>query len=138
VKDAVSIPLIANGDLVSENDLGRMLAMSGADGVMIGRGAYGRPWFPGHLAAYAATGVMPKAPAGEDLLALVVSHYEAILAHYGERVGVKAARKHLGWYLERAGAPAALRQAVMTSVDPAEVVRLLSRALVPATERRAA
>ena len=138
VKEAISIPLIANGDLVSENDLDRMLTLSGADGIMIGRGAYGRPWFPGHVARYAATGVMPKTPDRGELLELVVAHYEAILVHYGDRVGVKAARKHLGWYLERAGAPVSLRQPVMLSTDPAEVLRLVTAALAASDERQAA
>ena len=138
VKDAITIPLIANGDLVSPADLGRMLALSGADGVMIGRGAYGRPWLPGHIATYAATGAMPEPPAGAALFELVARHYEAMLAHYGERVGLKAARKHLGWYLDHAGAPPELRQAVFTATSPREVLRLIAAALAGVPEARAA
>ncbi len=93
VKDAISIPLVANGDLTSPDDLAPMLALSGANGVMVGRGAYGRPWLPGHLATFAATGVMPAAPEGEALHGLIRRHYEAILAHYGDRTGVKVARE---------------------------------------------
>jgi tRNA-dihydrouridine synthase B len=129
VKESVSIPLIANGDLTSARDLARMLELSGADGVMIGRGAYGRPWLPGHLALFASTGTMPAEPSGEALLALVVEHYEAMLAHCGERVGVKVARKHLGWYLERAGASVSLRQKALTAVDPGAVIDVLQAAL---------
>ena len=138
VKDAITIPLIANGDLVAPGDLGRMLALSGADGVMIGRGAYGRPWLPGHIATYAATGVMPEPPVGAALLELVARHYEAMLAHYGERVGLKAARKHLGWYLDSAGAPPELRHAVFTATSPREVLRLIAAALAGVPEARAA
>jgi nifR3 family TIM-barrel protein len=136
VKDAVTVPLIANGDLVDPADLGRMLELSGADGVMMGRGSYGRPWLPGHIARFAGTGVMPAAPAGEELRELVVRHYEAILDHYGPAVGLRAARKHLGWYLARIAPPAALRQAIMTTTGPREVLRLLDEAF--ADERRSA
>jgi nifR3 family TIM-barrel protein len=138
VKDAVSVPLIANGDLVAPSDLGRMLALSGADGVMIGRGAYGRPWFPGHVATYAATGAMPEPPASSALLSLVARHYEAMLGHYGERVGLKAARKHLGWYLDRAGARPEMRQAVFTASTPRDVLRLVAAALADVPDARAA
>ena len=137
MKDAISIPLVANGDLVSPSDLGNMLTLSGADGVMVGRGAYGRPWIPGHLAAYAATGTMPAPPAGDALLDLVQRHYRAILEHYGTWVGVKAARKHLGWYLANLALPSAYRHALMTSTDPSEVLRVLEMAFT-ADERRAA
>jgi nifR3 family TIM-barrel protein len=138
VKDAVSVPLIANGDLIAPGDLGRMLALSGADGVMIGRGAYGRPWFPGHLATYAATGRLPDPPSGTALFELVARHYEGIIGHYGERVGVKAARKHLGWYLAGAGARPELRGAILTAPTPGEAMRLLAAALTEVPEKRAA
>jgi tRNA-dihydrouridine synthase B len=137
VKAAISIPLIANGDLVRPSDLGRMLEMSGADGVMVGRGAYGRPWFPGHLARFAATGVMPAAPDGEALLALIEDHYAAMLAHYGERIGLRAARKHLGWYLEQVALPVEVRTAVMTGTDPRVVMEVVAAAFA-AEQRRAA
>jgi nifR3 family TIM-barrel protein len=138
VKEAVSIPLIANGDLAAPADLARMLQLSGADGVMVGRGSYGRPWLPGHLAVYAATGAMPAAPAGNALVELVSGHYEAILAHYGVAVGVRAARKHLGWYLEGRVVAPALRQSLMTAIDPADALRLVGMALADGGERRAA
>jgi nifR3 family TIM-barrel protein len=126
VKEAVTIPLIANGDLVKPGDLTRMLELSGADGVMVGRGSYGRPWLPGHLATYAATGRIPEAPSGAALHDLVCNHYEAILSHYGVAVGVKAARKHIGWYLEGRALSAVLRQALMTSTEPRSVLALLA------------
>jgi tRNA-dihydrouridine synthase B len=105
---------------------------------MIGRGAYGRPWFPGHLAAYATTGRLPEPPSGSALFGLVARHYEAMLVHYGERVGLKAARKHLGWYLEGTAAPTTLRHAIFTAATPAETLRLLAAAIVDAPEARAA
>ena len=137
VKDEISIPLIANGDLISPADLGRMLTLSGADGVMIGRGAYGRPWLPGHMAAFAATGAMPAIPSGEELLGIIRGHYEGILAHYGDAVGVRVARKHLGWYLAKRILPPSLRQTLMTSTNAAHVLSFLDAALVD-EERRAA
>jgi nifR3 family TIM-barrel protein len=117
VKDAVTIPVIANGDLVSAADLPRMLALSGADGVMIGRGACGAPWLPGEFAA-AAAGRPFTVPTGQGLHALIVRHYEAILEHYGPAVGVRAARKHLGWYMAKAATPPALRHAIVTELRP--------------------
>jgi nifR3 family TIM-barrel protein len=138
VKDVVSIPVIANGDLTRFADAVTMLRLSGADGVMVGRGACGRPWFPGALAAYAETGRAPAPPNGDALADLVSEHYEAILDHYGVTVGLRAARKHLGWYFDAAGAPSALRQAILTADRPAEVLRLVRAALGDAPERRAA
>ena len=126
VRDAVAIPLIANGDVASPADFATVLALSGADGVMIGRAAYGKPWLPGHLATFAATGVVPAAPVGAALHALIVAHYEGLLHHYGERVGVRAARKHLGWYLPNL-APG-LRAAMLTSNEPKTVLALLASA----------
>jgi nifR3 family TIM-barrel protein len=136
VKDVIKIPLVANGDLLSPADLGQVLALSGADAVMVGRAAYGRPWLPGHLAVYAATGAMPAAPSGSELLNLTLGHYAALLAHYGPWVGVKAARKHLGWYLADRVLPPSLRQALMTSTDAGRVMRLLETAFATA-ERQA-
>jgi tRNA-dihydrouridine synthase len=115
-----------------------MLALSGADGVMIGRGAYGRPWLPGHIAKYAATGRLPDPPSGTALFELVARHYEGIIGHYGERVGVKAARKHLGWYLAGAGALPELRGAILTTSTPGEAMHLLASALTEIPQMRAA
>ena len=131
VKQAVTIPVIANGDLVEAGDLDRMLRLSGADGVMLGRGARGCPWLPGLLASYASDcGQPPTAPAGAALVDLVSGHYEAMLDHYGVAVGVRAARKHLGWYLDRLDPPPAraLRQAVLTASEPRTVMRLIRAA----------
>jgi nifR3 family TIM-barrel protein len=128
VKEAVTIPVIANGDFLSINDVEPMLAASGADGIMIGRGAYGRPWFPGHIARYSASGIQPRPPSGAALAALVQRHYEAMLGHYGTSLGARCARKHLGWYAGRLPADAgtaAIRQAMLTESRPGEVLRLI-------------
>ena len=139
VKEAVSIPIIANGDCLSLADVARMLELSGADGVMVGRGACGRPWLPGHIAAFAASGTLPAAPSGAALGDLVIAHYEAMLAQYGPLVGLRAARKHLGWYIDAApDADRSLRAAIMTESRPAEVVRLLSACFAGTLARRAA
>ena len=138
VKEAVSIPVIANGDLTNIGEAAEMLRLSGADGVMIGRGAYGRPWFPGALAVFAATGQVALPPSGDALVDLVRGHYEGMLSHYGIAVGLRAARKHLGWYLERAEAPLSLRQAILTEPQPREVLRLVGAALADIPLRRAA
>jgi len=138
VKEAVSIPVIANGDLTDLHQTAEMLHLSGADGVMVGRGACGRPWFPGALAAFAGTGTAPAPPSGAALAELVRGHYEDMLLHYGTPVGLRAARKHLGWYIEAAGAPAAMRQAIMTDDVPARVLRRLATAFADFPLRRAA
>ena len=136
VKEAVSIPVIANGDVTGVDDVAPMLALSGADGIMIGRGAYGRPWLPGHIARHAATGVLPKSP---PLAEVAMRHYAELLDQYGTFVGARVARKHLGWYMDQvpAGDPG-LRHAVLTAARPAEVLRHLATWFAAGVERRAA
>jgi len=101
VREAVSVPLIANGDGVSLNDARTMMEVSGADGVMIGRGAYGRPWWPGVI----ANGLEPGSGIGEPRLteeaAIISGHHAAILDHYGHQLGNRIARKHIGWAIHR-------------------------------------
>jgi nifR3 family TIM-barrel protein len=141
VKEAVRIPVIANGDFLNFADMERMLGASGADGIMIGRGAFGRPWFPGAVAAFAATGREPGAPSGTTLAALVQRHYEGILAHYGSALGVRCARKHLGWYADRLPANptrSTIRRVLLAETRPAEVHRLIPRLFDGADLERAA
>ncbi len=101
VRQAIAIPLIANGDGASIDDVHAMLEASGADGVMIGRGAYGRPWWPGVLANQLDPGCGIDEPAVERQGAIIFDHYERMIDHYGERNGVRIARKHIGWALAR-------------------------------------
>ena len=109
VKNAVSIPLVGNGDVMSEEDGANLLAQSGADGVMVGRGSYGRPWFLRQLAHYLETGEKLPDPGPAERLRFVLAHYDHMLAHYGARRGVRIARKHLGWYSKGLPGSAAFR-----------------------------
>lgn len=100
VREAIAIPLIANGDLGSLAEARHMLDQSGADGLMMGRGAYGRPWAPGVLAEALDAGTGIAMPSLAEQRMLVLGHFEAMLSHYGRELGGRVARKHLGWYVE--------------------------------------
>lgn len=99
VKDAVDIPVIVNGDILTPEDAKAALEASGADGVMIGRGCQGKPWALRDTMAYLKGEQIPAAPNMSELHALIREHYDAILEHYGEHAGVRLARKHLAWYI---------------------------------------
>ncbi|MGR3803988.1 tRNA dihydrouridine synthase DusB [Marinibacterium profundimaris] len=132
VVEAVSVPVIANGDITGSDTARQALTASGAAGVMIGRGAQGQPWLLAQIAHNLFGALAPDIPEGSRLLDMVSEHYEAMLDFYGPELGVRVARKHLGWYMDHAGtADAAARRAVLTAKDPAEVLRLLGRALTP-------
>ena len=125
VRHAITIPLVANGDLIEPHQIAAMLEASGADALMIGRGSYGRPWWPGRVACELGG----FAPRRTDPALLAREHYEAMLSHYGERFGVRCARKHLGWYLDRWQVDdPELRRSLLTADDPRTVLRLLDRA----------
>jgi tRNA-dihydrouridine synthase B len=127
VKDAVSIPVIANGDIIDAATAAEALRLSGADGVMIGRGAQGAPWRLAEVAHEVYGTPAPKVPEGGARARMILDHYDDMLGFYGRDLGLRMARKHLGWYLEEAGLPHA-REAILTSTDPAEVIGLLQLA----------
>ena len=138
VKDAVSIPVIANGDINSIDDAVTALEQSRADGVMIGRSAYGRPWLLGQVMHYLETGERRPDPAIADQYAMIVGHYHAMLDHYGPEIGVNMARKHIGWYTKGLDGSAEFRNTVNQQPDPTVVLDMLERFYTPWLARAAA
>ena len=128
VRDAVTIPVIANGDIVDLRTAREALERSDADGVMIGRGAQGRPWLLAVISAGLGHGDAPDVPTGGKFVDMVQEHYQDMLSFYGEGLGTRVARKHLGWYMDHAGTEPRRRKSVLTS-DSATVVRMLPDAL---------
>lgn len=127
VVESVGVPVVVNGDITTVDQAREALRLSGAAAVMIGRGAQGQPWIVGQIAAGLAGQNAPEAPTGDDLVAVVVEHYEGVLEEYGVDVGVRAARKHLDWYLEASGiaVPAETRKRLVQSTEPPEVISLI-------------
>jgi tRNA-dihydrouridine synthase B len=129
VKDALKIPVIANGDIINSDTARAALKASGADGVMIGRGAQGKPWLLAQVAHEIYGTPAPKAPRGTAFAQMVADHYEAMIRFYGVKIGVRMARKHLGWYMDTSATPTDLRRAVLTATDPQTVHRLIDDAM---------
>lgn len=127
VVESVGVPVVVNGDITTVDQAREALRLSGAAAVMIGRGAQGQPWIVGQIAAGLAGQNAQEAPTGDDLVAVVVEHYEGVLDEYGVDVGVRAARKHLDWYLEASGiaVTAETRKRLVQSTEPPEVISLI-------------
>jgi tRNA-dihydrouridine synthase B len=138
VKAAVGIPVVANGDITSVADARRALAESGADGLMIGRGAYGRPWFVNQVIRHLAQGEEVPDPPLAAQLATVLAHYEDMLEHYGVSIGSRIARKHIAWYSKGLPGSAEFRAAINRAEDPAAVKAMIRAFYAPLLERQAA
>ncbi|WP_296176426.1 tRNA dihydrouridine synthase DusB [uncultured Brevundimonas sp.] len=141
VKQAVSIPVIVNGDIITAEQAREALTLSGADGLMLGRGVYGRPWLAAHLERALADGARLMEPGREERLAIVLEHLRGSVAFYGLPLGLKMFRKHLGWYIEQAPWPEdplerrAAKARLCRLETPLEVEQALSSLWRPAVDQ---
>lgn len=137
-REATSLPLVVNGDVKTVEDAAEAMALSGADGVMVGRGACGRPWFPAQVEAFLATGQRLADPTLVEQMALLLEHVDLMVDYYGGLPGLRAARKHIGWAVAGLPGAAAFREAVNRDDDPSRVRDRIRELYLPHIERMAA
>ncbi|MEQ1867722.1 MAG: tRNA-dihydrouridine synthase, partial [Micropepsaceae bacterium] len=126
VKQAVGVPVLANGDVRFVDDVTKILRTSGADGVLVGRGAFGRPWIIAQMQAAVRGENMPADPPDTEKWRTALAQYRASLAHYGEELGRRVVRKHLGWYADSITGDKAVRDRLVRASDPEPQLEVLA------------